>query len=227
MTMHGTKRGHQLSKPLARKNITQTNGLQVIELEAKKFTPFILEDLDLKRELEELPETPVDNTVGPMTGKPVRKKRVPIGANGWEDGFKLIRGVYWIRVQRRGRRKCINLRTNSIRVAKERRDALGKMLADEKHFGVRPEVTVGQLWERYAAVAQVRITPKTFDLYRRVWEYHILPKIGDLPYNEITNEVVEQLLSDFLGLYSNGDRESTEKGSGKAKPRNKPNKKGE
>jgi len=204
MTKHANKLGHSLSKALAAKN-RASDALQSILVAAEQLPLLMLSEEQCEEERENLPDTPLDSPVE-LKENPLRKKRIPVGLNGWEDGFKLIRGVYWIRVQRRGKRKCINLRTNSIRIARERKEALAKDLVENKYFGAKFNLTVSQLWDRYAAVALVRITPQTFESTRRVWENHILPHIGDMLCIEVNNEVVEQLLALMLGLYSAADR---------------------
>lgn len=205
MTKHATKIGHALSKALAGRN-RLGDSLQAVLTAASQYSSHMVDAVAQEKELENLPETPMDasEVISPAARS---KKRTPIGANGWENGFKLIRGSYWIRIQRRGKRKCVNLRTNSIRVARERREELSKLLVDGTYFGAKVPVTVGGLWERYAKVAPVRISNSTFEGYRSVWELHIIPFIGDMFCTDITNEVVEQLLADYLGLYRDSDRE--------------------
>jgi len=219
MTKHATKIGHALSKALAGRN-RRADSLQAVLSAASQYSSHMVDTAEQEKELENLPQTPMDasEVVSPAART---KKRTPIGANGWENGFKLIRGSYWIRIQRRGKRKCVNLRTNSIRVARERREELSKLLVDGTYFGAKVPMTVEELWQRYAKVAPVRISQRTFEGYRSIWELHILPFIGDMFCTDITNEVVEQLLAEFLGLYRDSDRKQKDDASKETKPRRK------
>lgn len=217
MTKHATKIGHALSKALAGRN-RRCDSLQAVLTAASQYSTHMVDTAEQEKELENLPETPMDasEVIAPAARS---KKRTPIGTNGWEDGFKLIRGSYWIRIQRRGKRKCVNLRTNSIRLARERREELSKLLVDGTYFGAKVPMTVEVLWLRYAKVAPVRISQGTLHGYQSVWEIHILPYIGDMLCTDITNEVVEQLLAEFLGLYRDYDRKQREDDSEGTKPK--------
>ncbi len=216
MTKHDTKIGHALSKALAGQN-RRCDSLQAVLTAASQYAVHMVDREEQEKELENLPDTPLDasEVISPVARS---KKRTPVGADGWEDGFKLIRGSYWIRIQRRGKRKCVNLRTNSIRLARERREELSKLLVDGTYFGAKVPLTVEGLWLRYAKVARVRIAQVTFEGYRSTWELHVLPTIGDMFCTEITNEVVEQVIAEFLGLYLNSDRKNRDDDSEESKP---------
>lgn len=152
MTKHDTKIGHALSKALAGQN-RRCDSLQAVLTAASQYAVHMVDREEQEKELENLPDTPLDasEVISPVARS---KKRTPVGADGWEDGFKLIRGSYWIRIQRRGKRKCVNLRTNSIRLARERREELSKLLVDGTYFGAKVPLTVEGLWLRYAKVAR-------------------------------------------------------------------------
>lgn len=208
MTKHHTKTGHMLSKALAARN-RQSDGLQAILTVAGKF-PELMEPPPSEEELLDSEKTPK---------KPRRKK----GDGKWEDGFKLMNGKYTIRVQRHGKRVCVSLNTNSITEARDRRRELETTLVNERKFGEKPQFTVQQIWEAYEAVAETNISKTTLQNYRSVFTNHVLPLIGEMEAEAVTNEVVQQVLAEYLGLFKEGGEakqdaaESLEAPSGESK----------
>ena len=101
--------------------------------------------------------------------------------------------------------------TVSVKTEAQARRLLGKRLdtIEAGEFEAPSKMTFGELLDHYFDARKGRLQETTLALYRRTFNHHVRPKIGDVRLDKLTRDHVERVLDDCARLLNAKAQRST------------------
>jgi integrase len=140
----------------------------------------------------------------PLPAKRGRPRKHP--AAGSAKTSNKVPGVFRVgntlktRVQFKGHREQVDLKTDKWEVARERKGQIDGMVFNGKFLGKCPPITLKNAWDRFKATQQGQVEPSTFKIYVASIEKKVLPLFGNMHLHLMDNRKVDLLVNDYQGF---------------------------